>query len=58
MVSTTTKPTTIPPENLLAEQRVIFSNISWQAEKSFRAWVQQEIQSQFALLRQLNYFDY
>ena len=37
MVSTATKPSNIPPETLLAEQRVVFHNISWQAYEQILA---------------------
>ncbi|MCL1472077.1 Uma2 family endonuclease [Argonema antarcticum] len=37
MVSTAAKPTTIPPETTLAEQRVVFYNISWQAYEQILA---------------------
>ncbi|KYC40846.1 hypothetical protein WA1_24815 [Scytonema hofmannii PCC 7110] len=37
MVSTPTKPSNVPPETLLAEQRVIFHNISWPAYEQILA---------------------
>ncbi|WP_071189023.1 Uma2 family endonuclease [Trichormus sp. NMC-1] len=37
MVSTVTKPSNIPPETTLAEQRVVFHNISWSAYEQILA---------------------
>ncbi|GAB1543138.1 Uma2 family endonuclease [Scytonema sp. NUACC21] len=37
MVSTSAKPSNIPPEATLAEQRVVFHNISWQAYEQILA---------------------
>ena len=37
MVSAATKPSNIPPETTLAEQRVVFHNISWQAYEQILA---------------------
>jgi len=37
MVSTTTKPSNIPPETTQAEQRVVFHNIGWQAYEQILA---------------------
>lgn len=37
MVNTPTKPSNIPPETLLAEQRVVFHNISWLAYEQILA---------------------
>ena len=41
MVNTITKPSNIPPEITLAEQRVIFHNISWQAYEQILAALSQ-----------------